>query len=51
MSAKFHPAETSGGQVVEGFLSGGNVNYIEAVPELVRDVVDGNGTEFFEVRK
>jgi IS5 family transposase len=38
MSTKFHPAETCGGQVVEGFLSGGNVNDIEAAPELVRDV-------------
>jgi transposase len=39
MSTKFHPAITGGGQVGEGFLSGGNVNDIEAAPELVREVV------------
>jgi hypothetical protein len=40
MSTKLHPTVTSGGQVVEGFLSGGNVNDIEAAPELVQDVLD-----------
>jgi transposase len=39
MSTKFHLAISSGGQVVEGFLSGGNVNDIQAAPELVREVV------------
>ena len=39
MSTKFHLAVTTGGQVVEGFLSGGNENDIDAAPELVRDVV------------
>jgi transposase len=38
VSTKFHLAITGGGQVVEGFLSGGNVNDIEAAPELVREV-------------
>jgi hypothetical protein len=38
MSAKFHLAITSGGQVVEGFLSGGSVNDIGAAPELVQEV-------------
>ncbi len=36
---KFHLAITSDGQVVEGFLTGGNVNDIEAAPELVEDVI------------
>jgi hypothetical protein len=38
MSTKFHLAITTDGQVVEGFLSGGNVNDVEAAPELVREV-------------
>jgi hypothetical protein len=32
-------AITSGGPVVEGLLSGGNENDIDAAPELVREVV------------
>jgi transposase len=39
MSTKLHLAVTSGGQVAEGFLSGGNVNDIEVAPELARKVV------------
>jgi transposase len=39
MSTKFHLAITTGGEVVEGFLSGGNVNDIQAAPELVEEVV------------
>jgi transposase len=39
ISTKFHLAITSGGQVVEGILSGGNVNDIEIAPELVEEVV------------
>ncbi|MDR2098104.1 MAG: transposase, partial [Spirochaetaceae bacterium] len=39
MSTKFHLAIRTGGQVVEGLLSGGNVNDIEIAPELVEDVV------------
>ncbi|MDR0375061.1 MAG: hypothetical protein LBH85_04980 [Treponema sp.] len=38
MSAKFHLAITADGRVVKGFLSGGNVNGVEAAPELVREV-------------
>jgi hypothetical protein len=40
MSTKLHPTVTSSGQVVEGFLSGGNVNDIEAVPESVQAVFE-----------
>jgi IS5 family transposase len=39
MSTKFHLAITTGGEVVEGILSGGNVNDIQAAPELVEEVV------------
>jgi transposase len=39
MSTKFHLAVTAGGRVVEGVLSGGNVNDIDVAPELVRNVV------------
>jgi transposase len=38
MSTKFHLAITTSGQVVEGFLSGGNMNDIEGAPELVKEV-------------
>ncbi|MDR0374268.1 MAG: hypothetical protein LBH85_00890 [Treponema sp.] len=47
---------TSDGQVAEGFLSGGNVNDIEAAPELVRDAVGraataGRGYDSDEFRR
>jgi hypothetical protein len=43
MSTKVHLAIPTGGEEVEGFLNGGNVNDIQAAPELVEEVV-GCGT-------